>query len=70
MEQSQLTAANIRAECARRRITGRELARRLGENPMWLHRRLAGQQEISVDDVARIAAVLDLDPSSLLKAAS
>ena len=66
MELSQATAANLRAELARQRISGRELARRLGENHTWVSRRLAAEQEITVDDLGRIAAVLNVPAASLL----
>lgn len=66
MEYSEATARNLRAECARQRISGRELARRLGENYMWSQRRLAGEQPITVDDVARIAVVLGVPVAELM----
>jgi transcriptional regulator with XRE-family HTH domain len=66
MEHSKGVAQELRAECARQKISGREIARRLGEHPMWVHRRLAGDQELSIDDLARISAVLGLAPADLM----
>jgi transcriptional regulator with XRE-family HTH domain len=66
MEHSQALAANLRAELARQRISGRELSRLLGENVSWTHRRLAGAQEITVDDLYRIAQVLHVPVGVLL----
>lgn len=60
------TAANIRAAMARQKISGRELARRLGETPMWVQRRVSGQGPTTVDDLARIAEVLNVPASSLI----
>ena len=70
MEHTQATAANLRAELARQRMSGRELARRLDVPPSWVHRRLTAEQEISVDDLVRIAAVLNVPAVSLLGVAA
>lgn len=70
MEQSQAAAANLRAALARRRMSGRELARQLDKPPMWVHRRLAGEQAITIDDLTLIAGVLGITPASLLEQAS
>lgn len=42
------------------------LARRLGVTDMWLHRRLSGRHPWPLDDVARVADVLDVDVAHLL----
>lgn len=47
-------------------MSGRELARRLGESPMWVQRRVSGTGPISIDDLTRIAAVLDVPAARLL----
>lgn len=60
------TSAHIRAEMARQKVSGRELARRLGETPMWVQRRAAGTSPITVDDLNRIAAALHVPASTLL----
>ena len=70
MEQTQALAANIRAELARQRISGRELARLLDEQPSWVHRRLSAAQEITVDDLYRIASVLNVPAQTLLGSAA
>lgn len=59
-------AAEIRAQLARRRMSGRALAKQLGETPTWVSRRLAGQVPLDVDDIQRIAEVLGLTPMELL----
>ena len=70
MSHYQAVARELRAECARQKISGRELARRLGESPMWTQRRLAGEQDLTVDDLYRIADALDIPPTSLLHQAA
>lgn len=63
---SELVADEIRAEMSRRRITQSILADRLHEHPTWVSRRLTGRRiPLSLDDVERIAAVLDVSPQSL-----
>jgi transcriptional regulator with XRE-family HTH domain len=42
-----------------------ELAARLGENEMWMSRRLRGTQPIDLNDLERIAKALDVEVSAL-----
>ena len=51
---------------ARRRVSGRELARRLDVSSPWVSYRLTGNQEIGLDDLERIAAALDVPVTDLL----
>lgn len=60
------TAANIRAELARRRITQEEFADRLGMGRTSVTAMLLGQTAITLPKLERIAAVLDVEPSKLL----
>lgn len=60
------TAAALRAETARANISGRELARRLGKDPAWVSRRLAGSVPVTVIDLHRIAKALNVDPAHLM----
>jgi transcriptional regulator with XRE-family HTH domain len=50
-------------------ISGRELARRLGVSPPWVSLRLTGETAITVADVHRIAAALDVPVAQLLPTA-
>lgn len=59
-------AANVRAEAARRRWSGRRLATELGVSPSWMSARLAGERHWRLSDVERIAAAWDVDPLQLL----
>jgi DNA-binding Xre family transcriptional regulator len=59
-------AEEIRALLARRRMSGRELARQLSASPSWVNFRLTGAQPISLDDLERFAAVLGVEVSDLL----
>jgi len=52
-------AAEIRAEMARQRVTGAELARRLGVSGPWVNYRLNGKQPFDTDDLERVAEALD-----------
>lgn len=42
------------------------LARRLGENDMWLSRRFSGKTRLDLDDVPRLAAALGVDVCELV----
>jgi transcriptional regulator with XRE-family HTH domain len=55
-----LVAAEVRAEMGRRRISGAELARAIGEPQASLQRRLSGRYPFDVDLLARIADYLDV----------
>lgn len=64
-----LVAGEIRAELARRRMSGRRLALALGETQVWTSRRLSGQVTMRLDDIERIAEVLRVPAWQLLAAA-
>jgi transcriptional regulator with XRE-family HTH domain len=59
-------AEEIRAMLARRRVSGRELARRLAVSSPWVSNRLTGHQEIGLNELERIAAALDVEVAELL----
>ena len=59
-------AGEIRANLARRRITGRDLAAKLRVSRSWVSYRLTGTTEISLSDLEQIAAALEVDVSDLL----
>lgn len=59
-------AAELRAELARQQISSRELARRVGETPTWVHRRVAGITEISIGDLDRFAKALGVSMADLM----
>lgn len=63
-------AEEIRALLARRRISGRELARRMDASHSWVNFRLTGAQPITLDDLQRFADVLDVDVLDLLPRAT
>jgi len=56
-------AAEIRAQFARRRLTGRKAAAELGWTGPYLSRRLTGAVPFNVTDLAAIAQLLDLPVS-------
>lgn len=68
MEQtpSQLTAAVVRAELARRKLRGGDLADALRISRTSLWRRLNGVYPFDINELAAVAAYLDLPVSALL----
>src|SRR5690554_4433352 len=63
---SERVAEEIRAMLARRRVSGRELARRLGVSSPWVSNRLTGHLEIGLDELQRIADALEVEVADLL----
>lgn len=59
-------ASNIRAEMARRRVSQREVAERLGVSQQSLSYRLTGRTPFDVGELAAIADVLGVTAASLL----
>ena len=66
MNNSRDTAANIRAEMARQKISGRKLAETMGESVMWVQRRTSGTGPITLDDLAKFATALGVTSKDLL----
>jgi transcriptional regulator with XRE-family HTH domain len=56
----------IRVALTRRRMSATELARALGWSRSQISRKLNGQTEISLNDLERIARVLQSSPGDLL----
>lgn len=52
--------AQIRAEMGRQDINATRLAQMLGESDTWVGRRIKGRYAITLDDLDRIAAALDV----------
>jgi hypothetical protein len=61
-----LVATEVRAWLGRRRMSGAELARRMGKSQTWIARRLDGRQAFDVDDLEHVAHVLGVQVSELL----
>lgn len=59
-------AEEIRAMMGRRRVTGATIARELGVSQAWVSNRLNGQQAIDLNELERIADVLQVTPFELL----
>lgn len=62
----ELVASEVRGWLGRFRISGAELARRLGKSQTWVARRLDGRQAFDVDELALVAAELGLHVSDFL----
>lgn len=52
---------------ARRRLTGRELARRTGKSQPYWSRRLTGEVAFDVDDLSSVAAYLEVPVVSFFR---
>lgn len=64
-------AAEIRAALAKRRWSQVRLAESLGVSEMWVSNRIGRcTVRLDLDDIERIAGVLDLDVLALLKASA
>jgi transcriptional regulator with XRE-family HTH domain len=59
-------AEEIRALMGRRRMSGAALARGIGENQQYVSRRLTGEVPFDIDDLEKIAALLDTSVTALL----
>lgn len=65
-----IAAGNARAEAARQKLSGREIARRMDVTSVYVARRLSGDVEFSESDLRRFAAVLDVPVIVLLSEAT
>lgn len=63
---NQEVASEIRAWLGRRRLTGRQLATRMGASQTWTATRLRGEQEITINDLQRFASALEVKVGDLL----
>lgn len=60
-------ALAIRVEMLRQGVTTTDLAERIGEQYLWLHRRLKGTTPFLLEDVNRIAEALNTPMSRLIE---
>ncbi|WP_372593576.1 helix-turn-helix domain-containing protein [Actinotalea sp.] len=61
-----VVTSNVRAEIARRRLSQRRACVGLGLSQQALSDRLTGRVRLTIDDLARFASFLGLEPSELL----
>jgi transcriptional regulator with XRE-family HTH domain len=66
---AQTVAANVRAECSRRQITGVELSRELGIAQPAISLRLRGKRSWSLDELDHLARFLNVDMGKLVQQA-
>ena len=59
-------AAELRAELARRNVTGREVAAHLGTYPEKISRIINGSREMTVTEFVDIATAIGTDPAYIL----
>lgn len=62
---SERVAEEIRAQMARKRMTGATLAKALKVSPAWISYRLSGKQAIDLNDLEAIAEALDVAVAEL-----
>jgi predicted transcriptional regulator len=67
---SAAVAANVRAECARQRVTQAELATLLNLSQAAVSRRLSGAVAFELDELHAVAERLSLQVEQLVKAAA
>lgn len=60
------TAGAVRAELARRQLSGRDLAKALGWSFTTTSRRLNGSYPFDIDELVAVADYLGLSPADLL----
>jgi transcriptional regulator with XRE-family HTH domain len=58
--------AEIRAEMGRQQVRYVRLAERLGENEVWVSRKVRGLTPLTMTDLERIATALDVEVADLL----
>lgn len=63
---TETVAAEVRAELGRQRKSGAWLALQLGVSDAWVSRRISGSMPMSVEDLERIADVLEVTPAYLM----
>lgn len=61
-----LVAANVRAELARRGLTGSDLGRVLSLSPTAVSRRLRGVTPLDVEDLAKVSRLLGMTMAEVL----
>ncbi len=61
MDSAQRFIDTVREELARRGLSQRAAARRLGVGQQYLHRRLSGAVPVSLEDFLALASLLELD---------
>lgn len=66
---TQLVAGQVRAEMARARISGTQLAEKIGRSHPYVSRRLMGSVAFDTDDLAAISEALGVSVVSLMPAA-
>jgi transcriptional regulator with XRE-family HTH domain len=60
-----LIAGNVRAELARRGLSGADLATRLNLDPSYVHRRLSGTVGFKGEELLAVAEALDVPVNRL-----
>lgn len=59
-------AEEVRVQLARKRMSGTQLAKRMGVSQAYIWRRLSGETALDLNDLERIGEILAVEPSDLL----
>lgn len=65
---TELVAGQVRAEMGRARISGVQLAEKIGRAHPYVSRRLTGKVAFDTDDLAQISEVLGINVIDLMRA--
>lgn len=63
---SAIVASNVRAEMGRTRTAQAVIAKKMGRTQQFVSRRLTGQTPFTLEEIAEIAAILDVPVATLL----
>jgi transcriptional regulator with XRE-family HTH domain len=66
METTHDLPGELRAAAARKNLSRRAIATALDVPPSWVDRRMTGATPLTVADLLRLCAVLDVDPCAVL----
>lgn len=67
---SERVAATVRAESGRRRVSQMQIAEALGLSQAAISRRLSGDTSFELDELPRVAALLDVSITHLIEDAA
>lgn len=63
---ARLVGHNVRIELAKKRWSGNRAAHALGWTQQYLSRRTTGTQPFDVEELARVAGLLDIEPAEFM----
>lgn len=64
---AEFAAGQLRAEMARRQLSPRAVAERIGHEESWVRKRMRGRYAITLSDLEEIALALDVPPTFFIE---